>query len=171
MYRMTKRTIFGMAGLRRCWLSFAPAEPWRRRIALRATATRDCRMRPGTASRGRQDVWREHSRQPEMQRLPRRHQGVSAPGARWRRSSARPAMPIRRRDSRAAFTPIQEHPCTSCHGDAHTIFPKDDTRSAVYPLNVPKTCGDVPRKQMAWRRSTGWPRVFPRTSIRFTDSR
>ncbi|MFZ0337492.1 MAG: hypothetical protein WAL45_05630 [Terracidiphilus sp.] len=35
----------------------------------------------------------------------------------------------------------REHPCTSCHGDAHEIFPKTDARSAVYPLNVPKTCG------------------------------
>lgn len=34
-----------------------------------------------------------------------------------------------------------EHPCTSCHGDAHTIFAKDDKRSAVYALNVPRTCG------------------------------
>src|ERR1035441_4158374 len=34
------------------------------------------------------------------------------------------------------------HPCTSCHGDAHAIFPKSDTRSAVYPLNIPKTCGN-----------------------------
>ena len=34
-----------------------------------------------------------------------------------------------------------DHPCTSCHGDAHSIFPKTDPRSAVYPLNVPKTCG------------------------------
>ena len=33
------------------------------------------------------------------------------------------------------------HPCTSCHGNAHEIFPKDDARSAVYPLNIPKTCG------------------------------
>ncbi len=39
-----------------------------------------------------------------------------------------------------------EHPCTSCHGDAHSIFPKDDPRSAVYPLNVPRTCGSVPRQ-------------------------
>lgn len=35
-----------------------------------------------------------------------------------------------------------EHPCTSCHGDAHSIFPKSDARSAVYPLNVPHTCGN-----------------------------
>ncbi|MFZ0516954.1 MAG: cytochrome c3 family protein [Acidobacteriaceae bacterium] len=33
------------------------------------------------------------------------------------------------------------HPCTSCHGNAHEIFTKDDARSAVYPLNIPKTCG------------------------------
>jgi predicted CXXCH cytochrome family protein len=33
-----------------------------------------------------------------------------------------------------------EHPCTSCHGDAHTIYPKTDARSAVYPLNIPRTC-------------------------------
>lgn len=33
------------------------------------------------------------------------------------------------------------HPCTSCHGNAHEIFPKGDARSAVYPLNIPKTCG------------------------------
>ena len=35
----------------------------------------------------------------------------------------------------------KDHPCTSCHGSAHTIFPKNDPRSAVYALNVPKTCG------------------------------
>jgi predicted CXXCH cytochrome family protein len=35
----------------------------------------------------------------------------------------------------------KDHPCTSCHGDAHSIFPKADARSAVYPLNIPKTCG------------------------------
>jgi len=34
-----------------------------------------------------------------------------------------------------------DHPCTSCHGNAHEIFPKEDPRSAVYPLNVPRTCG------------------------------
>jgi predicted CXXCH cytochrome family protein len=33
------------------------------------------------------------------------------------------------------------HPCTSCHGDAHSIYPKDNPKSAVYPLNIPKTCG------------------------------
>jgi hypothetical protein len=34
-----------------------------------------------------------------------------------------------------------EHPCTSCHGNAHAILPKDDPKSAVYPLNIPSTCG------------------------------
>ncbi|MDE3199284.1 MAG: hypothetical protein KGN79_00055 [Acidobacteriota bacterium] len=35
----------------------------------------------------------------------------------------------------------KDHPCTSCHGDAHSIFPKTDVRSTVYPLNIPNTCG------------------------------
>jgi predicted CXXCH cytochrome family protein len=53
-----------------------------------------------------------------------------------------------------------EHPCTSCHGDAHKIYPKDDPRSAVYPLNVPRTCGachgnsDLAKKH-------GLPNVYP----------
>jgi len=34
-----------------------------------------------------------------------------------------------------------EHPCTSCHGDAHAIVTKTDPQSPVYPLNIPKTCG------------------------------
>ena len=37
---------------------------------------------------------------------------------------------------------MSANPCTSCHGDAHAIFPKDDPRSAVYPLNIPRTCGN-----------------------------
>jgi predicted CXXCH cytochrome family protein len=36
----------------------------------------------------------------------------------------------------------KDHPCTSCHGNAHMIFPKSDARSNVYPLNVPRTCGN-----------------------------
>ena len=32
-------------------------------------------------------------------------------------------------------------PCLSCHGNPHAIFPKEDARSMVYPLNIPKTCG------------------------------
>jgi hypothetical protein len=35
----------------------------------------------------------------------------------------------------------KDHPCTRCHGDAHSIFSKSDVRSAVYPLNIPRTCG------------------------------
>ena len=34
-----------------------------------------------------------------------------------------------------------DHPCTSCHGSAHAILPKDNPKSAVYPLNIPATCG------------------------------
>jgi hypothetical protein len=34
-----------------------------------------------------------------------------------------------------------DHPCTSCHGTAHAILPKDNPKSAVYPLNIPATCG------------------------------
>jgi hypothetical protein len=43
--------------------------------------------------------------------------------------------------SESVHSSSKEHPCTSCHGNAHTIFPKTDSRSAVYPLNVPRTCG------------------------------
>lgn len=35
----------------------------------------------------------------------------------------------------------KEHPCTSCHGNAHEIVTKTDASSPVYPLNIPKTCG------------------------------
>ena len=53
-----------------------------------------------------------------------------------------------------------EHPCTSCHGDAHSIFPKDDPRSAVYPLNVPRTCGAC-HGNAAMAKKHGLPNVYP----------
>ena len=53
-----------------------------------------------------------------------------------------------------------EHPCTSCHGDAHTIFPKDDSRSAVYPLNIPRTCGACHGND-AMAKKHGLPNVYP----------
>ena len=53
-----------------------------------------------------------------------------------------------------------EHPCTSCHGDAHAIFPKTDTRSAVYPLNIPKTCGACHGND-AMAKKHGLPNVYP----------
>ncbi len=54
----------------------------------------------------------------------------------------------------------REHPCTSCHGDAHAIYPKTDPRSAVYPLNVPKTCGQCHGVNgMAGKH--GLPSVYP----------
>jgi predicted CXXCH cytochrome family protein len=53
-----------------------------------------------------------------------------------------------------------EHPCTSCHGDAHAIFPKSDPRSAVYPLNVPHTCGACHGND-ALAKKHGLPNVYP----------
>jgi predicted CXXCH cytochrome family protein len=53
-----------------------------------------------------------------------------------------------------------EHPCASCHGDAHAIFPKDDARSAVYPLNVPRTCGACHGND-GMAQKHGLPNVYP----------
>jgi predicted CXXCH cytochrome family protein len=53
-----------------------------------------------------------------------------------------------------------EHPCTSCHGDAHSIFPKTDAKSAVYPLNVPRTCGNCHGND-AMAKKHGLPNVYP----------
>jgi predicted CXXCH cytochrome family protein len=53
-----------------------------------------------------------------------------------------------------------EHPCISCHGDAHAIFPKSDPRSAVYPLNIPRTCGNCHGND-ALAKKHGMPNVYP----------
>ena len=53
-----------------------------------------------------------------------------------------------------------EHPCTSCHGDAHAIFPKSDARSKVYPLNVPNTCGQC-HGDNGLAQKHGLPSVYP----------
>ncbi len=53
-----------------------------------------------------------------------------------------------------------EHPCTSCHGNAHSIFPKDDPKSAVYPLNIPRTCGSCHGND-AIAKKHGLPNVYP----------
>ena len=53
-----------------------------------------------------------------------------------------------------------EHPCTSCHGDAHAIFPKNDPRSAVYPLNIPRTCGNCHGNNDLAKKH-GMPNVYP----------
>jgi hypothetical protein len=53
-----------------------------------------------------------------------------------------------------------DHPCTSCHGDAHSIFPKSDPRSAVYPLNVPRTCGACHGND-ALAKKHGLPNIYP----------
>jgi hypothetical protein len=34
-----------------------------------------------------------------------------------------------------------QQPCLSCHGDSHAIVPVKDAKSAVYPSNLPRTCG------------------------------
>ena len=52
------------------------------------------------------------------------------------------------------------HPCTSCHGNAHTIFPKTDARSAVYPLNVPRTCGQC-HGDGVMAKKHNLPNVYP----------
>jgi hypothetical protein len=54
----------------------------------------------------------------------------------------------------------KDHPCTSCHGNAHEIFPKTDARSAVYPLNVPRTCGQC-HSDGAMATKKGLPSVYP----------
>ena len=51
------------------------------------------------------------------------------------------------------------HPCTSCHGDAHAIVPKSDPKSAVYPLNIPKTCGNCHANQEITKKH-GLPNVY-----------
>ena len=53
-----------------------------------------------------------------------------------------------------------EHPCISCHGDAHAIFPKNDPRSTVYPLNIPHTCGACHGND-AMAKKHGLPNVYP----------
>jgi len=54
----------------------------------------------------------------------------------------------------------KDHPCTSCHGDAHAIFPKADPRSAVYPLNVPNTCGQC-HGNNGMAQKHGLPSIYP----------
>lgn len=54
-----------------------------------------------------------------------------------------------------------EHPCTSCHGDPHKIFPKSDSRSAVYPLNVPGICGHCHSNQ-GMAQKHGLPSIYPK---------
>ena len=52
-----------------------------------------------------------------------------------------------------------EHPCLSCHGDPHSIVPKTDPSSPVYPLNVPKTCGTCHGNE-AMAKKYGLPNVY-----------
>jgi len=34
-----------------------------------------------------------------------------------------------------------EQPCLACHGDVHAVVPAKNSKSTVYPLNLPRTCG------------------------------
>lgn len=52
-----------------------------------------------------------------------------------------------------------EHPCISCHGDPHSIVPKTDPTSPVYPLNIPKTCGSCHGNE-AMAKKFGLPNVY-----------
>lgn len=36
---------------------------------------------------------------------------------------------------------VAQNTCKSCHGDAHTMLAKTDSRSPVYATNLPQTCG------------------------------
>jgi predicted CXXCH cytochrome family protein len=53
-----------------------------------------------------------------------------------------------------------EHPCTSCHGDAHSIYPKTDPKSAVYPLNIPRTCSAC-HGDNGMGKKHGLPSIYP----------
>jgi predicted CXXCH cytochrome family protein len=52
------------------------------------------------------------------------------------------------------------NPCTSCHGNAHSIFAKSDPRSAVYPLNIPRTCGTCHNNPVMAKKH-GLTNVYP----------
>ncbi len=55
----------------------------------------------------------------------------------------------------------KDHPCTSCHGDAHSIYVKSDVRSAVYPLNVPATCAKC-HSNNGMGQKHGLPSIYPK---------
>lgn len=41
----------------------------------------------------------------------------------------------------SAHASVSAEPCLGCHGDAHGILPASNPKSAVYPQNLPRTCG------------------------------
>ena len=53
----------------------------------------------------------------------------------------------------------KEHPCTSCHGNAHEIVSRSNPNSSVYPLNIPKTCGTC-HGDPAMAKKHGLPNVY-----------
>jgi cytochrome c553 len=76
-----------------------------------------------------------------MRQLPRRHQGLSA--SRQGCAGGLQDLPRRPGDqlSRQRSRRQQRASVHQLPRRCARIFPKDDARSAVYPLNVPKTCG------------------------------
>lgn len=36
---------------------------------------------------------------------------------------------------------VSAQPCKGCHGDAHAILPASNSKSSIYPSNLPRTCG------------------------------
>ena len=47
----------------------------------------------------------------------------------------------------------KDHPCTSCHGNAHEIFPKTDARSAGVSAECAEDLRPVPRQQRHGRQA------------------
>jgi hypothetical protein len=90
--------------------------PWGRWDAGRLGAQRE---------RGCTEVPLEHSRQPGVQQLPHHNQGISASG------KGEPVKCVTCHADEAAgmagsvHADGKDHPCTSCHGDAHAIVPEE----------------------------------------------
>jgi hypothetical protein len=104
--------------------------------------TRRCRTPRAQRGRGCGQLPREHPRQPELHRLPHLDQGLSASG---------PAGGSEVRDlpRGPGVGDWRQRACQGERASLHELprrcacdFPKDDPRSAVYPLNIPKTCGN-----------------------------
>ena len=92
--------------------------------------------------RGRAKVWRQHPRQPGMRQLPRHHQGVSPSGEGH-------AGQVRFLPRRSGGWTGRERPLQFGGPSLHQLpwrcpfhLSQSDPRLAVYPLNVPRTCGN-----------------------------
>lgn len=54
---------------------------------------------------------------------------------------------------------VSAQPCQSCHGDVHAIVPVKDSKSTVYPSNLPRTCG-VCHGDKKFAQQHGLPEVY-----------